>query len=187
VLVLPELSGAALATLLGEAGTERLRQWVREGGTLVAIGSAADFAREQLGLIQLRSWFDTEAGRGAARIDAPGALVRAQLDGQTWLAAGHAGPLPVMVTSSRVFLAPEGPPSAARRVVARYAPAADLHLAGHLWPETRERLPDAVFAYEERVGRGRVVAFAEDLNFRGFWRGADRLFLNAVVLGPSAP
>jgi hypothetical protein len=32
-----------------------------------------------------------------------------------------------------------------------------------------------------------VIAFSEDPNFRGYWRGANRLFLNAVVLGPSAP
>jgi hypothetical protein len=35
------------------------------------------------------------------------------------------------------------------------------------------------------VGRGRVIAFAEDPNFRGYWRGVDRLFLNAVVVGGS--
>ncbi len=39
--------------------------------------------------------------------------------------------------------------------------------------------------YEERVGQGRVIAFAEDVNFRGFWGGANRLFLNAAVLGPN--
>jgi hypothetical protein len=43
-----------------------------------------------------------------------------------------------------------------------------------------------VFAYEERVGRGRVIALAEDVNFRAYWRGGDRFFLNAVLLGPSA-
>ena len=37
------------------------------------------------------------------------------------------------------------------------------------------------------VDRGRVVVFTEDPNFRAYWRGAQRLFLNAVVLGPSAP
>jgi hypothetical protein len=187
VLVLPELSGAGLASLLGEAGMERLKQWVREGGTLVTIGSATDFARDQLDLIRLRSWFDTDAGRGAQRIDAPGALVRARLDDHAWLAAGYTGWMPALVTSNRVFLAPDGPPAAARRVVASFAPTPEFHLAGHLWPETVTRLPGAVFVYEERVGRGRVIAFAEDVNFRGYWRGADRLFLNAVVLGPSAP
>lgn len=48
-------------------------------------------------------------------------------------------------------------------------------------------LPGAVFAYEQRAGRGRVIALAEDPNFRAYLRGANRLFLNAVVLGPSGP
>ena len=43
----------------------------------------------------------------------------------------------------------------------------------------------AVFAYEERVGGGRVITFVEEVNFRAYFRGANRLFLNAVVLGPS--
>ncbi len=50
-----------------------------------------------------------------------------------------------------------------------------------------ERLSGSVFAYGERVGRGRVIAVAEDLNFRAYWRGSNRLFLNAAVVGPSAP
>jgi hypothetical protein len=67
--------------------------------------------------------------------------------------------------------------------VAKY----DARLSGHAWAETLERLPDAVYVYEERVGAGRVIAFAEDVNYRAFCRGTDRLFLNAVVVGPSAP
>ena len=53
--------------------------------------------------------------------------------------------------------------------------------------ESLERLPGIVLAYDERVGRGRVIAFPEDPSYRAFFRGADRLFLNAVVLGPTAP
>jgi hypothetical protein len=91
------------------------------------------------------------------------------------------------VNSSRIYLPPDGPPNANRRVAARYAAGAPAPLSGHAWPETLERLPGTVALYEERVGRGRVIAFTEDPNFRGYWRGANRLFLNAVVLGPSAP
>lgn len=188
VLVLPELSGSALGRLLGEEGIARLKQWVQDGGTLVAIGSATDFAREQLGLLRLRSWYDTEAGKNAPRVSVPGAIVRARLDPEYWLTAGYGdAELPVLVNSNRVYLRPEGPPSSGRRTVATYAPARELVLAGHLWPESRERLPESVAVYEERAGRGRVIAFAEDPNFRGYWRGPARLFLNAVVLGPSAP
>jgi hypothetical protein len=188
VLVLPELQGGALAGMLGESGMNRLRQWVRDGGTLVTIGSATEFAREQLGLIALRSWYDGEGRGDAARIAVPGAIVRARLDRDAWLSAGYdAGEIPLLVNSNRIYLPPEGAAMSGRRTVARYAPARELRIAGHLWDESAERLPEGVAVYEERVGRGRVIAFAEDVNFRGYWRGTDRLFLNAVVLGPSAP
>jgi hypothetical protein len=181
VIVLPELTPAAMATLLGEAGLDRLRRWVRDGGTLVTIGSATDFAREQLGLIALRSWYDTEAGRTAQRLDVPGVILRATVDSQHPLAGGYEQDLPVLLNSSRIYLEPEGPAHPGRRVVVRYAADAPW-VAGHAWPETLDRVPGAVFMYEERAGRGRVIAFAEDVNFRAFWRGSDRLFLNSVLL-----
>jgi hypothetical protein len=53
--------------------------------------------------------------------------------------------------------------------------------------ESQARIPGSVFAWEERQGSGRVIAFSEDVNFRGHSRGSQRLFLNAVVLGPTAP
>jgi hypothetical protein len=188
VLVLPELQGGALAGMLGESGVNRLRQWVRDGGTLVTIGAATDFARDQLGLIALRSWYDVEGRGDSLRVAVPGAIVRARLDPDAWLSAGYDDTmLPLLVNSNRVYLPPEGAASAGRRSVARYEGGRDLRIAGTLWPESSARLPGGVAVYEERVGRGRVIAFAEDVNFRGYWRGTDRLFLNAVVVGPSAP
>jgi hypothetical protein len=188
VLILPSAGAEALAKRLGEDGVERIVRWVKDGGTLVAIGGAVDFAREKLELIGLRSWYDTDEGKDAQKLSVPGAILRVELDPQHWLTAGYAGAeLPVLVYSNRIYLMPEGPPSARKRLVGRYADRGSLKIAGHAWDESLDRLAGAVFAYEERVGRGRVIAFAEDVNFRGYWRGADRLFLNAVVLGPSAP
>ncbi|TVR63836.1 MAG: hypothetical protein EA422_08285 [Gemmatimonadales bacterium] len=187
VLVIPEAPAGALARLLGEAGMESLRHWVRHGGTLITIGAAVDFARDPLGLLSLRSWYDTEAGADAVPYDAVGAFFRGELNRAYWLASGiPTGELPVQVRSSRLYLAPTGSPSAGRRVVGTFA-SDDLNMSGHAWPETLERAPGTVFAYEERIGSGRVIAFSEDVNFRGYWRGGQRLFLNAAVLGPSAP
>ncbi len=190
VLIVPSASSGALSSALGSEGIDRIRRWVRDGGALVTIGSATGFALDSSGLnlIELRSWYDTEDGEEAQRFDVPGAILRGWLDTEYWLAAGYEGSeFPVLVNGSRVYLPPKGAPSASRRVVGRFVATDSLRLSGHAWPESLERLRGAVFLYEERVGSGRVIAFAEDPSFRGYWRGANRLFLNAVVIGPSAP
>jgi len=186
VLIVPSASSSALEAELGEGGVERLDNWVRDGGTLIALGSATDFAREQFEL-GLRSWYDLEENENAQRFNVPGAIFNVELNEHNWLTAGYDAPdLPVLVNSNRIYLMPEGPPSSRQRAVASYS-AEGLRISGHAWPETLERMPNALFAYEERVGGGRVIAFIEDVNFRAFWRGTNRLFLNAVVLGPSSP
>lgn len=135
------------------------------------------------------------------RFTVPGAILQAEIDPETWLSAGYVGsvgeagapvPFPALVFSDRLFTAPEGPVTPEKQVVIRYAGDGRdetveraVVWSGHAWDESLQRLPGKVFAYVEEVGQGRVVAFAEDLDFRGYWRGADRLFLNAVVLGPS--
>jgi hypothetical protein len=190
VLVIPSVNSAAvLASTLGRDGVDRIRRWVRDGGTLVTIGGATEFARDTsaLGLIGLRSWYQSEAGRNATRYQVPGAIFRTTLDPDYWLRAGYQrDDLPMLVESDRLYLPPDGPPSAQRRVVARFAEGNPL-LSGHAWDESRERLPGKVAVYEERVGLGRVIVFAEEPNFRAFARGMNRMFLNAVVLGPGAP
>jgi len=200
VFIIPHtFSADQLAQHLGEGGIQRLQQWVRDGGSLIAIGNSVDLVRQHLELSNVRSWYDEQKANGGGegpataeapeprRFDVPGAIVRVELDKEMWLTAGYSEDLPALVDSSRIYLEPEGPPDAGQRVAGRYGMGDYLLMAGFLWPESRERLSGAVFAYEERVDRGRVILFAEDVNFRGYWRGADRLFLNAVVLSPSAP
>lgn len=186
VIVFPEIANRMqMNALLGDAGKNRLRQWVRDGGTIVALGEASEFVRSDLELSGLRSFYDKEEHQKLARISVPGAFVRGVSDPNSWLMAGIHGELPFLVNSARLFRFPETAPSAAQRQPL-HAASDNTVISGHVWNESAERLPGSTLVYEERIGSGRVILFAEDTNFRGYFRGADRLFLNAVLLGPSA-
>jgi hypothetical protein len=186
-IIVPEIYGTgAMERLAGEDGLERLARWVRDGGTLVTLGSGTEIARH-LELIALRSWYDDEEHADSLRVTVPGAMVATTLDRNHWLTAGVPDGFRGLVDSNRLYLAPEGPPSTGQRAGVTYASGDAFTFSGHMWAESEARLPGAVFAYEERVGSGRVIAFAEDINYRAYYRSGNRLFLNAVLAGPSAP
>jgi hypothetical protein len=69
--------------------------------------------------------------------------------------------------------------------IRRYASVPRLRLAGYLWPEVPARLAESPWLWTERAGRGRVIGFAGDPNFRDLWRGLLPVFANAVLLGAS--
>jgi len=185
VIVLPTLQAGAFARLLGDEGRAHLREWVAAGGTLVTIeGATAWLASERSGIGRLRIRHDSASG-GQAPLpsNVPGAIVRATVDTLSRLSAGlEAAELPVMADGGLIL----DPPKDVRpgEVVVAYQPAPRLRLAGYLWPEVPARLGGTPFLWTERVGRGRVIAFAGDPNFRDLWRGLLPLFANAVFLGP---
>ena len=124
-------------------------------------------------------WRERERRRQETELT-PGAIFAADLDAEHVLAYGYdRAPLPVLITSDRVLGAS---PTGAN--VARIR-AADALLSGFAWPEAAERLRGAAYLIDEPHQRGRVIVFADDPNFRSFWRGLEKLFTNALLLGPS--
>ena len=59
----------------------------------------------------------------------------------------------------------------------------DPHLSGYISDRNRERLPGSPSVMADRLGRGIVVLLVDNINFRGYWRGTNRLFLNALFFG----
>ena len=86
-----------------------------------------------------------------------------------------------MPTFRRVLAAPRD--VSPGTIVLRHAAQPRLRLAGYLWPESPARLADSPALWTERAGRGRVIAFTMDPNFRDLWRGMLPVFANAVFLG----
>lgn len=62
--------------------------------------------------------------------------------------------------------------------------AMHLRMSGLLWPEASHRLANSAWVTRESLGRGQILLFASSPTHRAGARGAERVFLNAVVLGP---
>lgn len=209
VLVLPS---GDYADALGEESVKRLKTWVAEGGTLVLVAEAARWAgREKVGLLatqpELRDGrpdaepadkdkekdakkeppkpFDYDKAIQPERErpeDNYGAILRVVLDRDHWLSAGTDGEVGAMVSGPRIF----SPIKLDKgRNVGTYAAKDQLVLSGLVWDEAKEPLARKAFLIEQPTGRGHVIAFAEDPNFRAYAEATELLFLNAVLLGPA--
>ncbi len=184
VLVIP--SAGALGGALGDAGLQRLQQWVRDGGALITLENATSWlASEASGLSRLRPRRavsrDTSAG-APLPAGVPGALLRAEGDTLSPLLAGvAASDLAVLVSGDRVFDMPRD--ARPQEAVLRLASRERLRLSGYLWPESWERQAGGVYLWSERQGRGRVTGFAGDPNYRDLTRALLPVFANAVFFG----
>ena len=61
--------------------------------------------------------------------------------------------------------------------------APDLIAGGIVWEEAQPQLPYKAFVVHQPTGRGQLVAFAEDPNYRAYAEATSLLFFNAVMLG----
>ncbi|MEX2531064.1 MAG: M14 family zinc carboxypeptidase [Gemmatimonadota bacterium] len=192
---------------LGEGQLADLRRWIQQGGTLVAVRSAADWAvgqglaprvqeaRDEAGDLLPEDWEDEPIGRrdwadagaisGSQQIG--GSIYLADVDITHPIGFGLARrSLPVWRDHSFLY-----PPS-----VNPYATVAQLtddpHLSGYISERNLERLRGTASVIADQVGSGSVLLFLDNPNFRGYWYGTNRLFLNALFYGeyssvPGAP
>jgi hypothetical protein len=113
---------------------------------------------------------------------APGAIVRARTRPDFWLTNGAAETVNAMVEGRAIYT----PIKADKGINAAYFEAADKLLAsGYLWSENRKQMGYKPLVVTGTSGRGVVVGFTEDPNFRAMLDGMNVLFLNAVFRGPA--
>lgn len=180
-LILPPARGSSFP----EGLASELGAWVRRGGVLIAIGdSARRLVEWELVEAKLRtassaasrvSWKERSAARRAQSI--PGTIFEVRLDTSHPIAAGLPERFPVFRNSELMI-----EPAAASGVnVALYTEKPLL--SGYVSEQRLAELAGSAAVQAFSVGRGAVVLFVDDPNFRGFWYGTTTLFMNAVLYG----
>jgi hypothetical protein len=231
VLIMPDGYAGYYFSALGKDGVDKLKDWIRRGGTLVCVKGAAVFAAlKDVGLssTKLVGSEDDEgvqagmeepepsptseqtqskpkpadtiksdkqdspppvlppiaspsSNTGRVPEGVPGAIMRATVNRTTYLTFGiEETNLPVLVNSGYFFRPSNLGSNAVVFVSENNKP---LRISGFVWQDNTERLlRNTSYVIGESEGRGKVILFAEDPNYRGFFRSTIKLFFNALLL-----
>lgn len=170
---------------LGKSMTETVEAWVREGGTFIAHRHGARWAAENL-FAEKKKKDDAEKsapqrlsysdkGQKDAEHVIGGALFESDLDITHPLGFGYTRR---NVTTNRntsiVLPVPHDP--YAQIAVYTNQPL----LSGYASPRRLDEIKGTPMMTAERKGRGSVVLFSDNPNFRATYVGAEKLFLNAL-------
>jgi hypothetical protein len=170
-------------------GRKEIIRWLGQGGTIVAIKSANRWLKEQkLADIDFQSsrpdsshylaYADLANKAGAARIS--GSIFQAEVDISHPIGYGlQRKTIPVF--RNHLLIARPAPRPSACPV--RYT--ADPLLSGYVPEGKYDDLRNTPVVMVDSHGAGRLICFMDNPNFRGFWFGTNKLFLNAIFFGPT--
>lgn len=57
-------------------------------------------------------------------------------------------------------------------------------MSGYISDDNYEKMKNASAIGVASLGRGKVIGFTENLAFRAFWYGPNKLLMNAIFYGP---
>jgi len=160
----------------------QIKQFVQEGGMVIAIGGSAAGAAQQFGLPVANHLLDKGEALPRAKFYVPGAVLRVALDDTNPLAHGLGKELDVFFDDDPVFALASDAAAKGVTPVAWFDGAAPLR-SGWAWGQ--QYLDKGVAMIDAKVGAGRVFAVGPEILFRSQPHGNYKLFFNALYLSAS--
>lgn len=181
-IIIPNAWGNAL----GKDDAEKIKDWVSAGGTLIGYKSIGRwFDRNELMKINFKSAQDTAKAIsfeqrsdyfGAQVIG--GAIFETKLDLSHPIAFGYSKETMPTFRNSTLFMEAD-PQSYNNPIQYTNSPL----LSGYISEENLELLKNTSMVKIQGRGRGQIIYFTDNTNFRAFWYGTNKLLMNAIFFG----
>lgn len=174
---------------LTKPAQDKLKEWISGGGTLVATEDAtkwlstngftrvifknADEKRDTT--LQLPYYLRSDEMRAK---DMAGSLFEAKMDLTHPLAYGYRDPSVSIFKSNTLFMDQNNNPYDSPVMYTE-----NPLQSGYLYRGYKDVVKKTAAINIDGVGRGKVISMVDNLNFRAFWLGTSKLFMNAVFFG----
>lgn len=189
------MSDGAYETAFSDNTVAALKRWVQDGGTLVVFGRAVRWAAGKgIGAIEIVESGGAAEGKSdpasaprqpyahgpdlEALRQVEGAIFAASIDVTHPLGYGFSSDRLALCRASMLLLKRTKSPYDTPIVY-----TASPLLSGYASEANQKAVAETAAAVAVPTGRGAVVAIVDDVNFRGFWYGGNRVFLNAIFHG----
>lgn len=181
-IILPSSWGNAL----DEKDAEKLKTWVEAGGTLIGYkNSGRWFNSNELLKLDFKKKKDTaqnisfeQKGDYSGAQVIGGAIFEAKLDRSHPIAFGYKNDRLPMFRNSTMFV--EADKDSYNNPI-QYTDSPLL--SGYISKPNLEKLKNTVPFKIKGLGKGEVVYFTDNTNFRAFWYGTNKLLMNAIFFG----
>lgn len=160
---------------VGDAGWQRLHEFVEDGGTLLAFGNSVETADE---LVDLP--IEAVIPDDSNDVDIPGSLLAQRYDTDNPVAWGMRSEWPTWFRADQAYTVTD--PGAAE-VVSSYPESGELLRSGYAAGE--DVLHGAANVIHFDVGDGEVVTYGSEVVFRTWPRSSLKLLFNPMYNGPA--
>lgn len=174
---------------LNKNAQDKLKDWIGAGGTLIATEDATkwlssngftktlfksgDDKRDTT--LQLPYYLRSDETRAK---DMAGSLFEAKVDLTHPLGYGYTNPSVTIFKSNTLFMDKN---NGAYDSPVMYT---DQPLqSGYLYRGYKNVVKNTAAINVDNIGRGRVISMVDNLNFRAFWLGTSKMFMNAIYFG----
>ncbi len=180
---------------ISASSVSKIKAWLTGGGTIIAMGRSISWLVAQSlssaivkptissfdvksGETPMRSYANASADVGTDLL--AGAIFNTRFDPTHPLAYGYDGHTLPMFKPTKIYL---DIPKNAYAAPFRYMPSPLM--SGYVSKVNLDLIKGSAAVMVSGMGSGKVINIPDNPNFRAFWYGTNRLFLNSIFLGPA--
>jgi hypothetical protein len=175
---------------ISESTKEKLKSWTSQGGTVIGFENALTWLNSAgLGKFEMRKeeekkdakarpYGDIDEYTGAQ--ETSGAIFESQVDLTHPLLYGYTNPKLPLFKSNNLFME-KSKVLYANPIMYTPSPL----ISGYISKENYALAKQSSVVGVSVLGQGRVIGFTDNLCFRAFWLGTNKIFLNAIYYGGS--